>query len=330
MVRDERVSDPPFFDHVLQHAVDERDVAARVHREERVREPCAEEGAVRDRGDPISLQPRFPHGIHDRDLRALLLRVVQVLRRHGLVVRHVGAEEDDQVAPDPIRVRAGGRRDTDRVLQAGRARRMARSARVVDVIRAEEPRDLVRDVVGFVRHPARRDEERDPVGRGGPNAPGGDAEGLVPGDPMEAWIASTTEHRIGQTTEGAQVFRRHGPQPPYVFQDSGVEGSHRVQREEIQPDRAQMDALHGEVAHPGGPERASVADAIAEDPPGEQGIPFVLPGGPHDLPVVMRLREAESERDAAHPLCGHPSPPRRHDAPEAATAYHTFLRLYRE
>src|SRR5207244_11054465 len=30
------------------------------------------------------------------------------------------------------------------------------------------------------------------------------------------------------------------------------------------------------------------------------------------------------------PLCRHPSPPRRHDAPEAATAYHTFLRLYRE
>src|SRR3989442_13512170 len=38
------------------------------------------------------------------DPGALLLRIVQIFHRHGLVVRHVGAEEDDQIAADPIRV----------------------------------------------------------------------------------------------------------------------------------------------------------------------------------------------------------------------------------
>src|SRR5947199_231829 len=100
------------------------------------------------------VMPGLPHRIHDRDLRALLLRVVQVLHRHGLVVRDVRTEEDDQIAADPIRVRARGGRDPDRVLESRGARRVARPARVVDVVRPEEPRDFVRDIVRFVRHPA--------------------------------------------------------------------------------------------------------------------------------------------------------------------------------
>src|SRR2546426_195183 len=57
---------------------------------------------------------------------------------------------------------------------------------------------------------------------------------------------------------------------------------------------------------------------------------LVFPSGPHDLPIVVRLRRAEPERDPAHPLRGHSSPPRRHDSPQATTAYLTFPRLFKE
>src|SRR2546428_271231 len=100
------------------------------------------------------VMPMLPHRIHDRDPGALLLRIVQIFHRHGLVVRHIGAEEDDQIAADPIRVRACGGRDPDRVLESRGAWRMARPARVVDVVRPEEPRDFVRYVIRLVRHPA--------------------------------------------------------------------------------------------------------------------------------------------------------------------------------
>src|SRR5439155_1566880 len=81
----------------------------------------------------------LPHRIHDRDLRALLLRVIQVLRRHRLIVRHIGTEEHDEVAADPIRVGTGRGGDPDGLLEARRARGMTGPARVVDMVRAEEP-----------------------------------------------------------------------------------------------------------------------------------------------------------------------------------------------
>src|SRR5712691_3686321 len=68
-----------------------------------------------------------------------------------------------------------------------------------------------------------------------------------------------------------------------------------------------MDAFHREVAHPCGPEGAAVADPVAQDPPGEEGISFVLPGCPHDLPVIMGLHKADPEGDRAHAFHGFPS-----------------------
>ena len=89
-------------DQMFQHAVNEGDVAARVNREEGIRETRAKEGAFRNRRNPVSLEAGFPHRVHDRDLRAPFLRVIQIFHRHGLIVRDVGPEEDDQVAPDPV------------------------------------------------------------------------------------------------------------------------------------------------------------------------------------------------------------------------------------
>src|SRR5438094_3217145 len=89
-----------------------------------------------------------------------------------------------------------------------------------------------------------------------------------------------------------------------------------------------MDPLHREVSHARRAEGAPVAHAVPKDAPGEQGIPFVLPRGAHDLPVVVGLRESQAEGDVAHVLGGHRSPPGRHLSPEPETAYLSFPALF--
>src|SRR5205823_796245 len=89
-----------------------------------------------------------------------------------------------------------------------------------------------------------------------------------------------------------------------------------------------VDPLHREVLHAGRAQGAPVAHAVAEDPPGEQGVPLVLPRGAQDLPVVVGLGKSQAEGDRAHVLSGHRSPPRRHISPEAETAYLSFPALF--
>src|SRR6266566_4585402 len=87
--------------------------------------------------------------------------------------------------------------------------------------------------------------------------------------------------------------------------------SHRVQREEIESNGAQMDALHREVAEARGPERTSITDAVPEDPPREDRPSFVVPGGPEDFAIVVGLREAQSKGNCAD--APDPSPSRLRD-----------------
>ena len=69
-----------------------------------------------------------------------------------------------------------------------------------------------------------------------------------------------------------------------------------------------MDPFHREIAEARGSESATVADAIAEDAPGEEWPVLVIPGGPEDFAVVVGLREAQPERDLAHALDALPPP----------------------
>src|SRR5207247_11298006 len=50
------------------------------------------------------------------------------------------------------------------------------------------------------------------------------------------------------------------------------------------------------------PEGAPITDAVPEDPPSEEGPVLVVPRGPQDLAVIVRLRRAEPKRDCADPL----------------------------
>ena len=70
-----------------------------------------------------------------------------------------------EVALDHVGVRAGGRGDADRRLQRGGRRRVAHAGGVVDVVGAEEARDLLRDVVDLVRDAARGEVDAKPVRR---------------------------------------------------------------------------------------------------------------------------------------------------------------------
>ena len=78
---------PPDREQLLEHAVDERDVAAGVHREELVGDLRAEHRALGVRRHPVALEAGLAHRVDDGDLRAPLLREVQVLHEHGLRVR---------------------------------------------------------------------------------------------------------------------------------------------------------------------------------------------------------------------------------------------------
>ena len=151
VLRDERIVDPALGDEVLHDAVDECDVATRVDLEEGVGKAGAKEGAVEDGGNPIPFKPGLTERIHDRDFRAVFLRVVQVFRRHRLIVWHVGTEEHDQVAADPVGVGAGGCRHAQRFLHGRCARGVAEAGRVIDVVRPQKPGDLASDVVDLVR-----------------------------------------------------------------------------------------------------------------------------------------------------------------------------------
>src|SRR2546428_355300 len=61
-----------------------------------------------------------------------------------------------------------------------------------------------------------------------------------------------------------------------------------------------MNPLHCEVTEARRSKGASVAHAVSQDPPGEEGRVFVVPRGSQDFAVVVRLRESEAERDRAH------------------------------
>ena len=314
MFLDERLVDPAVVDEVLQDAVDEGDVAPRVDREEFIGEARAPDRAVGDRRHPVPGEARFSHRVHDRDFRAHLLCVVEILHRHRLVVRDVGAEEDDQVASDPVRVRTRRGGDADGFLQPRGARRVTRAARVVDVVRPEEPGDLVRDVVRLVRHAAGRDEERDPIRGRGANSCGRGLQRFLPGNSPEAGFPVGADHRERKAAELPQVFRGFRPKGFGIPQDPNSKRSHRVQREEVQADRAQVDPLHREVSKSRRAEGAPIADAVSEDPPGEEGRVLVVPGGSQDFAVVVRFREPEAKRDRAHAPDTGPLPLRSHDS----------------
>ena len=278
-----------------------------IDREVLVGELRAEQGALDDGGNPVAGEARFLHRVDEQDLRAALLRVVQVLGRHRLVVRDVRADQDDQVALDPVGVGAGRAGRAEHASEHLRRRRVAEPRRVVDVVRAEEAHRLLQRVIDLVRDPARghvAGETVRVVRQHLGQAPGGDTLGLVPRDAREALLPAPAHHRVGQPSERAQLLARPVAQRGDVREHGGIERAHGVEVEQVQAHGAQVDARHRPVGEPAGSERAAVAHALCEDAPGMRERPPILPGRLDDLAEGVRLLLAEAIRGEAGPVPG--------------------------
>src|SRR5215468_8463751 len=69
-----------------------------------------------------------------------------------------------------------------------------------------------------------------------------------------------------------------------------------------------MDALHRPVAHSGGAQRAAIAAAVAENPPGVAKPVTVLPGRPGHVEERIGMLLVYPVRNDAHPVLGAPAP----------------------
>src|SRR5947199_6308068 len=129
---------------------------------------------------------------------------------------------------------------------------MTRPARIVDVVGPEERRDLVSDIVRFVRHPTGRDEESESVRTRRPDLSRRELQRVVPGDPTESALPSMADHRVRQPAEFPKVPRGLRSQRLDILQMPDAQRPHRVQREEVESNGAEMDPLHRAVANAGG------------------------------------------------------------------------------
>ena len=229
--------------HHLEHPVDEREVAADVHREELVGHVRAEHRALDVARNPVAVEPGLAQRVDDRDLRAVLAREVEVLHEHRLRVGDVGAEQHDEVALDHVGVGARGRGDADRLLQRRRRRRVAHACRVVDVVGTEEPRELLRDVVRLVGDAPRGEVAR--ASRSGvvarmrsatrSSASSHDTR-VKPRSPRRRTIGWASRPRSRSSRPGSV---RSGDD---VGQPIGVERPHRVDPQQVEPRGAEVHA----------------------------------------------------------------------------------------
>ncbi len=329
---DEAPVDPTAREQLLQHAVDECDITAGVDREELVGDLRPEQRALDVRRHPVTLEPGLAQRIHDRDPRAPLLGEIQVLHEHGLGVGHIGAEEHDEVALDHVAIRAGGRGDTDRLLERRGRRRVTDAGRVVDVVRPDEPRGLLRRVIDLVRDPARGEIETDAIGSGGADARRDLVECLIPRDARETRLARAPQHRVRQPSELPQLPAVEPGQRVGVGEMAVVDGGRGVDLQQVEPGRAQVHPADGPVVEPGNAERAAVAHTLAQDARRVRQLPAVVPYRARDRAVVVRLLFADAVGLPPHPLLA-PEPDAGLDeivaAPAAPPPLHRVIRSRR-
>ena len=294
---DERFVVPAVLEQDLQRPEDEGDVAADVDGKPVVADRRAEKRRTQRRRDPIPLHRRLPVGIHEDNPGALLLGQLQVLDGYRLVVRGVGAEEDDQVGSNPIGVAAGRGGDPERGLHRRRRGRVADPGGVVDVVGAEEAGDLLRHVVDLVGQPPRGQVKGQALRVRSADALGDPLVGLGPVDTAEPRVTPLADHRIGETAELAQLSVLHVSELRHVIEQITVEAGHRVEAEQIEARRAEVDPPHRPIVEAGGAKRTPVACPAAQHPPCVAEVVTVLQRDLEDVAVVLGLGAPEPEGD---------------------------------
>ena len=152
---------PAVLDQDLEHAVEERDVAAVRDAEPVVGDVGAEQRAPRRRRHPVALHARLAVGIDQDDLGAARFASCRYFIVTGWSLAGLEPKKTMRSVPTPVAVAAGRGRDAERALHRAGRRRVAEARGVVDVVGAEEARDLLRHVVDLVRDRARGEVEGD-------------------------------------------------------------------------------------------------------------------------------------------------------------------------
>ncbi len=206
MVAHERLVRPSALDQCAKHADEKREVAAGVHIEPVIGEPGAEQRALRDRRHPVPFEAGLPECVDHRDLGAVGLGVMEVLRGHRLVVGGVRSEQHDQIGMQPIGVAAGRRAIAERPLHRGGRRRVTQARRVVDVVGAEEARRLLRRVVHLVGDAARGEIEGDTRRIGRLQLLSDPIERFLPGRDEKPGFATAAQQRLRQASQRAELL----------------------------------------------------------------------------------------------------------------------------
>ena len=231
-----------------------------------------------------------------------LLGVVQVLGGDRLIVGNVGADQHDQIGANPVGVGAGGGGAADGGAEAGGAGRVTDAGAGIDVVGADEARDLLVGVVGFVGQPARGHIPGQALGVDFAQLAGDQRGGFVPGDPAEPFVAPVADHGNAETSELAQFLFVLVAQRAHVFKGTPVHGWHGIQAEQLQADSAEVHALHGPVVHAGGAEGAAVAAAVAQNAPGVAEIVAVFYNAVHDIFVCVGMLRVNAVGYQAGPV----------------------------
>jgi hypothetical protein len=145
-------------------------------------------------------------------------------------------------------------------------------------------------------------EQPEAIGHGVPDALGRERHRLVPADAREPRLARPPEHRVGEPSELAQLPAVAAAEGRDVAERVVGHPRHRVELEQVQPGRAQVDAVEGPVVQAGDAERTAVAHPAGQDARGVPELLAVLGHGAEHLAVVVRLVEPDPVRSPADPL----------------------------
>src|ERR687893_339221 len=131
------------------------------------------------------------------------------------------------------------------------------------------------------------------------------AESTLATPRARAALAAT--HRGAEATEGAELLAIVAGERSCVGQRRRIEGVGGVELQELQPGRAEVDALDRPVVEAGDAEGAPVARALGQDPPGVERVAAVLPDGAEDVGGVVGLLVADAVGRGADPASGTPA-----------------------
>ena len=145
---DERVIEPVALDHDLQHAGEQRRVAPRFHRQVQI----------------AGASSRRDARILDDDLRALLARLPDVVRRDRRAFGDVRSCDPDHLGPDHVGPRVRRAVDAERLLVRGAGADHAQPAVVVDERRLETHARELAEQIGLLGRQAGAAEDADGAG----------------------------------------------------------------------------------------------------------------------------------------------------------------------